>query len=69
MPAATDNSREPSDDESVEPSSSSAAGAARHPGAPVLPQRSGDETEVGWGDRSAGYDDEWYLSERPPHHG
>jgi hypothetical protein len=48
----------------------------RHPGppsgdaeAPVLPDRSADERDVGWGD--AGWrdadDDERYLRERPPH--
>jgi len=35
----------------------------------VLPQRSSDETDIGWGDRPGGYDDDWYLNERPPHHG
>jgi hypothetical protein len=69
-----DKSREPSDDEFVEPPSSSEATVERHPGesvtgSPVLPDRSSDETEVGWGDESPRYDDDWYLNERPPHHG
>jgi hypothetical protein len=28
-----------------------------------------DETDVGWGDAPGRRDDEWYLRERPPHHG
>ena len=37
--------------------------------APVLPEVSRDETAVGWGDEPSERDDEWYLRERPPHHG
>jgi hypothetical protein len=36
---------------------------------PVLPDRTSDEHEVGWGDEPAERDDEWYRRERPPHHG
>jgi hypothetical protein len=37
--------------------------------APVLPQRSTDEDDTGWGDRDERADrDEWYQRERPPHH-
>lgn len=40
----------------------------------LLPEQTGDDTDAGWGDddrvaRSAERDDEWYLRERPPHHG
>lgn len=44
-------------------------GAAREDG-PVLPQVSSDERH-GWGeDPNDGVrDDDWYLRERPPHHG
>jgi hypothetical protein len=35
---------------------------------PSSDERSSDERELGWGDRPAGYDDEWYLDQRPPHH-
>jgi hypothetical protein len=36
----------------------------------LLPDRTVDELDVTWGDRSTGSDDlAWYLSERPPHHG
>jgi len=36
---------------------------------PVLPQRSTDEDDTGWGDRDEPADrDEWYRRERPPHH-
>jgi len=38
------------------------------------PEQSADDTSVGWGDDvdpqgEAERDDEWYLAERPPHHG
>lgn len=37
-------------------------------------QQSGDDTDAGWGDRpgagqSGGRGLDWYLSQRPPHHG
>ncbi|MGW3230219.1 hypothetical protein [Kitasatospora sp. NPDC001095] len=37
-------------------------------------QQSGDDTDTGWGDRpgageSGGRGLDWYLSQRPPHHG
>jgi len=35
---------------------------------PVLPDRTSDEHELGWGDEPAERDDEWYRRERPPHH-
>ncbi|HEY2272137.1 MAG TPA: hypothetical protein VGH30_05150 [Jatrophihabitantaceae bacterium] len=37
---------------------------------PVLPDRTSDERDVGWGEdpESGGRDDEWYRRERPPHH-
>ncbi|SHH56477.1 hypothetical protein SAMN05443575_4096 [Jatrophihabitans endophyticus] len=36
---------------------------------PVLPSRSRDDSDVGWGDERAERDAEWYHRERPPHHG
>lgn len=41
------------------------------PEEPVLPQVSGDERDEGWGDdpRESRRDDDWYLRQRPPHHG
>ena len=40
----------------------------------LLPEQTGDDTDTGWGDdeRTASAeerDDEWYRSQRPPHHG
>ena len=35
----------------------------------VLPSVTRDEQEIGWGDEPSGYSDEWYRSQRPPHHG
>ncbi|MGI8881398.1 MAG: hypothetical protein ACR2KJ_13010 [Jatrophihabitans sp.] len=36
---------------------------------PVLPQRSRDEDDEGWGERVEDADrDAWYRRERPPHH-
>jgi hypothetical protein len=60
---------EPSDGEPSERSSSSDTGRSRQLPDQVLPQRSSDEEDVGWGDRPSEYDDDWYLAERPPHHG
>jgi hypothetical protein len=40
----------------------------RDPEERVLPNVSGDETDVGWGDEPAERDDDWYRRERPPHH-
>lgn len=35
----------------------------------VLPQRSRDEVDEGWGERADDADrDAWYQRERPPHH-
>jgi hypothetical protein len=36
---------------------------------PVLPDITSDEQDAGWGDEPTRRDDDWYLSERPPHHG
>lgn len=39
---------------------------------PVLPDRSADDSDQGWGERGddpgRGSDD-WYRQEKPPHHG
>lgn len=35
---------------------------------PVLPQRSRDETDTGWGERAEPDDDERLRQERPPHY-
>jgi hypothetical protein len=34
---------------------------------PVLPERSGDETDVGWGDRPESEDEDRLYRDRPPH--
>jgi len=39
-----------------------------------IPEQTSDDTSIGWGDdvdaeAGAARDDEWYLAERPPHHG
>jgi len=60
---------EPSDSETLERPSSPSAGPRRQPGEELLPRRSSDEADVGWGDESGQHGDEWYLAERPPHHG
>ncbi|NAZ88657.1 hypothetical protein [Kineococcus indalonis] len=36
---------------------------------PLEDERSADDRDEGWGAGSRGRDDEWYLSERPPHWG
>ena len=35
----------------------------------LLPSQTTDDSDEGWGDRPSGRDDDWYLAERPPHHG
>jgi hypothetical protein len=31
-------------------------------------ERSGDDRDEGWGERGgSGFDDDWYVSQRPPH--
>lgn len=39
----------------------------RRPEKPALPDRSGDETDVGWGDRPEPDDDDRLNGDRPPH--
>jgi hypothetical protein len=60
------------------PGAAPASGTPGGPGAALvfddpLDQQSSDDTDRGWGERpsSAGRDDslDWYLRERPPHHG
>ncbi|GHH66658.1 hypothetical protein GCM10018781_20790 [Kitasatospora indigofera] len=51
-----------------------AAGKAKLVFGDPLDQQSGDDTDRGWGERpgageSAGRGLDWYLSQRPPHHG
>jgi hypothetical protein len=41
----------------------------RYPNEEVLPSISSDEQDIGWGDDRSAYSDDWYQSERPPHHG
>jgi hypothetical protein len=45
------------------------ASPGRQRGEDLVPQRSSDEAELGWGDDPGQYGDDWYLAERPPHHG
>jgi hypothetical protein len=59
---------DPSGDENVHEPSSPAPAAHRQSSDPVLPRRSSDERELGWGDEAPDYDDDWYLEQRPPHH-
>jgi hypothetical protein len=69
IPAGTEHSGEPHGGDSADTSSSSENSRSRQSPEEVLPGRSADDTDVGWGDRSSEYDDDWYLAERPPHHG
>ncbi|MCI2239857.1 hypothetical protein MO973_37155 [Paenibacillus sp. TRM 82003] len=36
-------------------------------GSSVEDERSADDRDEGWGERAGGLDDDWYLSQRPPH--
>lgn len=42
-------------------------GEDRDDDSPVLPERSSDESDVGWGDRPDPDDDERLRQDRPPH--
>jgi hypothetical protein len=42
--------------------------SAPEPGAPVLPDATTDEGDIGWGEHPAYDDDQRLLDERPPHH-
>jgi hypothetical protein len=65
-----DNDRTSEERDDVEaPSLPPGAPSRQPPPEEVLPRRSSDERDVGWGDANPEYDDEWYLNERPPHHG
>lgn len=35
--------------------------------ASVEDERSADDRDEGWGERATGFDDAWYLEQRPPH--
>jgi hypothetical protein len=59
---------EPSDSETLESPSLPSATPPRQPGGDLLPQQSTDEQDLGWGDGPGDYGDDWYLTERPPHH-
>jgi hypothetical protein len=51
---------------SVEPTAPEVPAEPRE--APLEDERSGDDRDEGWGERSGdGFDDDWYLSQRPPH--
>lgn len=41
--------------------------AARPDGAPVLPQRAGEDEPRGWGDAESASHDEWLREQQPPH--
>jgi hypothetical protein len=43
------------------------AGRPERDDQPVLPQRSQDETDTGWGERPESDDDERLRQDRPPH--
>ena len=39
----------------------------RHDDQPILPAKSRDETDIGWGDYADSGDDDRLLRDRPPH--
>jgi hypothetical protein len=49
--------------------SSSPGPTHRYPADEVLPSHTVDEQSLGWGDGSSEYGDDWFLEQRPPHHG
>jgi hypothetical protein len=52
----------------VELPSSSRDDDSRHSREEILPSTTSDERELGWGDEPSERSDDWFLSERPPHH-
>jgi hypothetical protein len=63
MMAAVPPKQTPPDDPPPSP------GPPEHPDdRPVLPQRSWDETDAGWGERAEPDDDERLRQDRPPHY-
>ena len=77
--AAEPNDAEPNDAEpnDAEPNDAEPNDLERRTGpaeGPVLPDRSRDDLDVGWGDDPAlgrdpgARDDDWYQRERPPHY-
>ncbi|MGW1174346.1 hypothetical protein ACWD4P_11570 [Kitasatospora sp. NPDC002543] len=61
-------------DRAAEPRKAAADAKARLVFRDPLDQQSGDDTDAGWGGRpgageSGGRGLDWYLSQRPPHHG
>ena len=34
-----------------------------------LPEQTGDDTDLGWGDAPTSFDDAYYLNDKPPHWG
>jgi hypothetical protein len=62
MSGDTGDTARPPSGEQVRPTSTD------RPERPVLPDRSRDEQDIGWGDEPAERDDDWYRRERPPHH-
>jgi hypothetical protein len=63
-----DQRPEAPDTEPPASSSSSPTAAQRHQPEEVLPNTTTDEGDIGWGDAPPEYSDDWYLTERPPHH-
>ena len=56
------------------PEAEQAAAAAKAKAAKLvfsdpLSRQTGDDTDAGWGEDGAGRGLDWYLSQRPPHHG
>ena len=52
---------------SVQPEPERERGGDAEREVPLEDEPAADERDEGWGERSSGYDDDWYLSQRPPH--
>ncbi|HEY3734640.1 MAG TPA: hypothetical protein VGL63_12060 [Streptosporangiaceae bacterium] len=57
----------PSADRPTAASQSASAGRPDRDDQPVMPRRSLDDTDIGWGERPEPDDDERLSRERPPH--
>ena len=55
--------------ETVEPAAKAKPAAAKIVFSDPLARQTSDDTDAAWGESSGGRGLDWYLNQRPPHHG
>jgi len=55
--------------EQTQPNHRSKRPANRRDDGPVIPDRASSDSDAAWGDGGGERTDDWYESQRPPHHG